>query len=312
MRTLAGESSQAPEVEKLFIEWRNDLPSQESQIIEEKEKCLRAEMCTSIMIAWSKRLNIKKVHYWLQRIENDPQLPPITLTAHTAIVEMYCQMREPAKAEAHVIGLEEAYQRKEVDSPPDIVMYNIVLKGWAAAANGKQAAAFFQHRINNPDIVSYNSVINAFCKEGNPDAAEEWAKLLVDLFCKDSNESIRPQPTTFGPILSAWRQSRDREAAVRAEKVLRWMLDLYKEKILLQKPDFRSYNTIVDCWNYHGGKYAGERAHKFLSSTEFRDDKKLQEKIRRIRLQRRTLKLGSDDKVVKSAKASDGGWPQLI
>jgi pentatricopeptide repeat protein len=57
-------------------------------------------------------------------------------------------------------------QAKDHASPPDVVMYNIVLNAWAKAKNAARARQLLESmttikRVPSPNAISYNTTINA-------------------------------------------------------------------------------------------------------------------------------------------------------
>ncbi|KAL3918529.1 MAG: hypothetical protein SGILL_004195, partial [Bacillariaceae sp.] len=280
MRTLSQDPSRSDDVEKMFLKWRSAvLQGIEGKVDNSNDL---ADMCTSLIVAWSKRTNMKKVKHWLQVIDKSPDLPPVNLTAQMAVVEALCQTKNSEGAEQFVLDIEAGHGKDSAGARPDTTMKNVVLKAWANAGNGERAAAFFKNHIEHPDIVSWNSVINAFCKAGEIDKAESWANSLVDKFHEESVGTPRPDSVTFTVILAAWRQSNDRNAAARAEHLLMKMQDLYERGTLLYRPNAKSYNVVLDAWEKSRLPEAGSRAQELLSSSPFQNDDKLVRKVKRI------------------------------
>jgi pentatricopeptide repeat protein len=280
MRILSQDPSKCDKVEEIFLKWRSEIVNSKKTLVEEVD--ILSDMCASIIVAWSKRVNLKKVRRWLQIINGSPDLPPLNLTAQMAVVQAYCQGRDPEGAEQFVVDIEASYKRDGIASLPDTTMKNVVLKAWVNEGDGRRAAEFFNNHIEEPDIVSWNSVINAFCKAGNVDEAELWANNLVNQFHENPVGTPRPDSATFTVILAAWRQSSNGNAAIRAEKVLSWMHDLFAKGILLYRPNAISYNVVLDTWEKSPLPDAGIRAHELLSTSSFHNDKKLVSKVKRI------------------------------
>jgi CRISPR/Cas system type I-B associated protein Csh2 (Cas7 group RAMP superfamily) len=84
--------------------------------------------------------------------------------------------------------------------------------------------------------------------------------------------------------LAAWRRSKNPNAAERAEKILRQMHQLYENDILLIKPNFKSYQTVLDTWEKSSQLDAAQKAEEFLlSSSDYKTDKRLVKKVRYIK-----------------------------
>jgi pentatricopeptide repeat protein len=290
MRAFAQEGSQAQAVEELFLQlqdeqsWKHKFNQNKSSAFDDEEQKLLAEMYGSMIVAWSKQGNAGRIKYWVEKLDIYPDGSlPLNLAAQIAIVTMYCNARDPIKAEKYVNELEAAFEKGEIVAPPDTIMCNMILNAWSQRNNGDRAASFFEQNIKEPDVVSYNTVINAFARQGNLTKSEQWAYELVASFCENSVESRRPQQATFTVILAGWRRSKDRNAAERATKVLMQMHQLYDNSILLHKPDFKSYQTVLDAWEKSSDRDAAQKAEEFLSSSsDFRDNKRLRSKVRNM------------------------------
>ena len=300
MRALAQEGSEAPDVEEIFLQfqdeqsWKEKFDQSNTSAFDDKEEKLVVEMYSSMIVAWSKQGNVnrrvkRRIKYWTEELEKYREGSlSLNLAAQVALVTMYCDARDPANAEQYVNGLELAYQKGRIVSPPDTIMCNMVLNAWAKQNNGLRAAAFFEERIQEPDAVSYNTVINAYARQGQLEKAEQWACKLIASFIENPDESRRPQQATFTVLLAAWRRSRHPNAAERAEKVLTQMQQLYDNNILLSKPNLKSYQTVLDTWEKSNDSDAAQKAENFLlSSSDFKTNKRLVEKMRYIKSRHR-------------------------
>jgi pentatricopeptide repeat protein len=203
------------------------------------------------------------------------------------VVQAYCQIRDPVKAEEFVLEMEASYKETNVDSLPDRAMKNVVLKAWANVGNGSRAYAFLRNHIQDADTISYNTVVSAFCQQGDLDQAENMARNLVETFLNDPVEMRRPDRGTFAIILAACRRSHEPNAAIRAEKILVHMNELFKRGVLLEGPNHKSYAVVLDTWEKSRREDAGERANALLSSSEFRNDTKLINQVRRVQAKTR-------------------------
>jgi pentatricopeptide repeat protein len=291
MRKLALDTSKSDLVEKMFLEWTSqhlaDQNLSATTIIEPTNQAIVQDMCTTVIVAWSKRVKMTKVRYWLDVIQRNPLLPPLSRIAQMNVVQAYCQRRDPVTAEAFVLEMVASYKESHVDSIPDLAMKNVVLKTWAREGNGSRAYAFLQNHIEDADTISYNTVTSAFCQQGDLDQAENLVRNFVDKFLEDPVETRRPDRGTFVILLAAWRRSLDPNAAVRAEAILGQMYELFERGILLEGPNYKSYAVVLDTWEKSPREDAGERAKALLSSSSFRNDTKLIDQVRRIQCKSR-------------------------
>ncbi|KAG7347484.1 PPR: pentatricopeptide repeat domain containing protein [Nitzschia inconspicua] len=285
MRKLAKDPSKSELVERMFMEWGHLLQDQEYpdlSLRDAKKQEIIGDMCTSLISVWASRNNMRKVMSWLQIIEASPILPPLSRIAQMNIVQAYCRMREPMRAEEFVLGMERSRDVNGVGELPDLIMKNVVLKAWANEGNGSRAALFLQNHIKDADITSQIAVINAYCLGGEMDQAEKFANELVKSYVEDPVESTRPERGMFAVLLAGWRRSQYPNAADRAEKLLLRMDELFHNGILLEKPNYKSYEVVLDTWEKSSHPDAGARALKLVSSSPFPRDKKLMERVRRI------------------------------
>jgi pentatricopeptide repeat protein len=300
LRALAQDASDAREVEDFFLElqdeptWAEKFDDNYASVFNNEEEKLVTEMYSSVIVAWSKQGTInrrvkRRIQYWENELKKyrDGALS-LNLAAQVALVTMYSGASDPLSCEEYVNELYRDYEIGKIACPPDTIMCNMVLNAWAKKSNGSRAAAFFEERINEPDAVSYNTVINAFARQGQLDKAEEWACKLIASFTEKSEESLRPQQSTFTVLLAAWRRSKDPSAGERAEKILRQMHQLYDSDILLSKPNSKSYQTVLDTWEKSSRIDAAQKAEELIvSSPDYNKDKKLLKKVKYIKSRHR-------------------------
>jgi len=301
IRALSQEKPDASEAEDLFLElrdepsWKEKFDQQHSDdsssVFSDEEEKIITEIYSSLVVAWSRQRNLnrkvkRRIEHWTRELDGyrDGALC-LNLAARVALVRMYREAGDPLGAEDYVVGLFRDHENGTIASPPDTMLCNMVLNAWAQKKNGLRAARFFRDRITDPDVVSYNTVINAYARQGQLDRAEEWACLLVSSFADHPVESRRPQQATFTVLLAAWRRSRHPDAAERAEKILRQMHELCDKGVLVGRPELKSYQTVLDTWEKSSQSDAAQRAEEFLRSAPnyFQTNQRLVEKVRYIR-----------------------------
>ena len=297
LRAVAQEGTDPNDVEDLFRQLHDDPSLAEkldhnhatSAFDEEGEKLI-IEMYSSLVVAWCKQNKInrrvkRRLQYWRNELSKygNGELS-LNIAAQVALVTLYCEAGDPLSCEEYVSDLYRSFEEGKIDSPPDTIMCNMVLNAWAKKGNGFRAAAFFEDRITEPDTVSYNTVINAFAREGKLEEAEQWAYKLIDSYIESPVESRRPHQATFTVILAAWRRSKDPKAAERAERILKYMHQLYDNSVLLSKPNLKSYQTVLDAWEKSSRIDAAQKAEDLLfSSSDFNTNTRLLEKVRYIK-----------------------------
>jgi pentatricopeptide repeat protein len=190
----------------------------------------------------------KRTLAWYDEWSNTttPNVPPPTRMVQTAVLSAYTQAKDAHGAETFLRQLEEQAQKGRA-SPPDVVMYNIVLNAWAKAKNASRARQLLEDMATKKvptNTMSYNTTINAHVRQGKMKRAECVAREFVESY----RSSGRPPPdlATFRSLLAGWTRSRDPKAAERAEQVLIWMRELHQEGILANLPDSRCYQMVLD------------------------------------------------------------------
>jgi pentatricopeptide repeat protein len=112
----------------------------------------------------------------------------------------------------------------------------------------EQRAKLTNNNALQPNIVTVNSVINAWAKNKELNAAERAEEILnwtEDLY-GTGNKNIKPDTIAYSTVINAYAGVGN---AVEAEKVLRRLLERYETT---KDPDLRptviSYNTTIDAW----------------------------------------------------------------
>ncbi len=117
------------------------------------------------------------------------------------------------------------------------------------------------NRLVEPDLVAYNSVINAWSKSGLRDAGEKSEVLLQRM----EELGLKPDRISFTSVISAWANSNDPTAGQRADLLLRRMLELCKQGNDDMHPNTITYNSVIDAWAKSGDLTAGKKAESLLS-----------------------------------------------
>ncbi len=148
-----------------------------------------------------------------------------------------------------------------------------------------------------PNTFTYNAVINALAKSGEPGAAARAERVLqnmVNRYRNGGNDDVKPTTINFNTVsnrqrgvdlvstkelrlsgrslllflvdqvLDAWAKSGGgRPAAERAEEILEWMDRLHKQGADV-KPDTITFNAVLDAWARSGDRMAPHRAEQIL------------------------------------------------
>jgi pentatricopeptide repeat protein len=114
-----------------------------------------------------------------------------------------------------------------------------------------------------PNVVSYNTVINAYAKAGNADRAEAILEEMHQDY-EQGNHDAKANVCSFNTVLSAWSRSGSAKGAERAEMILLRMKKLYESGKFDTKPDVISYSIILDCWAKSLSRGSAEKTEKIF------------------------------------------------
>ena len=160
---------------------------------------------------------------------------------------------------------------------PTIKTWNIVINAWAKSGvkdSGLRAEAILEELnswnrhlqehalpLVEPTEVTMVSVIDAWARSRHSKAPERVLSLL-----DQSVRSGKANSRAFNAVIQTLVQSnRGREAAVKAEEVLRMMLRLAENQPAL-KPSTRSYSVVINAWAKCESQEAAQRAHDMLTN----------------------------------------------
>lgn len=155
---------------------------------------------------------------------------------------------------------------------PNGITYNTCLNAYAKSneENAPQIAESILSRMElmfergdkhiQPSLISYSTVMNAYAKRGYPYKVESILNVMNERYAKGE---IREQPdiVMFNTAIAAWSKSNDPQAPLRAEKLLKAVMDHKK-----LKPKTITFNSVLMVWarNDIGGAVAISRAEAIL------------------------------------------------
>jgi pentatricopeptide repeat protein len=237
----------------------------------------------SMISAWARQGNIPMAMKWLNRMRKvgqDPDLATwnallaVHAKHHDGTAEATTTTTSPhngnvsaaEQAESILYQMKELYEQGHLKDPPNVISYSTVLDAWAQRAwNNPQAAQRAQQLLQRmeeqsshngngvvpaPNIISYNTVIQAHGRAGNPERAEQVFLGLLE------NDQVRPNEITITAVLSAWSHVGTWEAAERAERILKEIIPQ-----MGLRPDIFAYSACLACWaKIPNQKHAMERA----------------------------------------------------
>jgi pentatricopeptide repeat protein len=173
--------------------------------------------------------------------------------------------------------LESLHSQGYPDCQPDSYTFNIVMK---ALANCKEAGAaekasqllrrmeqsYDKGGTLQPDIFSYNIVLDAFSRVGDAESAE---KLLEQMYERSERGSIaKPNAHSYTAVLTAWARNGNEKATARAEELFNNFERKYAAGETDVQADTSCYNALINVWAKSGERKALYRVTQILSTME--------------------------------------------
>lgn len=133
-----------------------------------------------------------------------------------------------------------------------------------------------ERKSGNPEAVAttddYNNLLEGWlrskCGVGSAERCEQIVLEMEDRF-KQGDNTIQPDLQSFKTVLMAWKFSNAKFAAVRAQRVLEWMIRLAVDgenpSVL---PDADCFDIVLQQWSRSGAKDAPEKTEKLLIAME--------------------------------------------
>mmetsp|Transcript_37220 Transcript_37220/g.89094 ORF Transcript_37220/g.89094 Transcript_37220/m.89094 type:complete len:724 (+) Transcript_37220:152-2323(+) len=227
---------------------------------------------------------------WAEEAKRDPAAAEV---AQDLLTRMYERSKEDRKApvpttrtlnavllaNANTIAtgrgkkaLELLQMMERMDIVPDTYTFNIVMKSLANCgdAGASKKAKQFLSRMEqsssglHPDLLSYNTALDAFAKEGKSKSA---ARLLEEMV----NKSIQPDSHSYTTVLTAYANARSEEK-VWALKEAQDLFETIEISFASGQSDFRAntqvFNAYMNVWSKSGDRKALTRVTQLLSFME--------------------------------------------
>jgi pentatricopeptide repeat protein len=183
----------------------------------------------------------------------------------------------PDRAYAILTHVARVYEKNVTYVKPNIFCCSAVIIAYVKHGNAKRAEQTLLEQCERyemtkdpdllPNVLCFNSVINAWSKSGQPEAAHMAEALLQRMqdFAKSWNESsLFPDTVSFNSVLNAWARSKERDAPYKCEDVLQRMNSLYKQGYANCQPNVVSFDTVINCWAKSRIPEGPERAEAIL------------------------------------------------
>jgi pentatricopeptide repeat protein len=159
------------------------------------------------------------------------------------------------RADEIVRHMEELYEKGEIDTHPDTVHYSILCATWSKSGDKRAATRVVdilskmkqKDRAGTPNVRpntrTYNSCLDALCRAGETDKAEELLYHMLAL-TRDGDRDARPDAFSFNVVISGFTRSRKVGAGRRAESILDRFIE-FSEEYPSVRPDIRSFTHII-------------------------------------------------------------------
>ena len=170
------------------------------------------------------------------------------------------QLGAAARAQELFQRIEALHQEGYYAVAPDVVSLNSVFNAWAQSneefAAEKALQLLHANESLEPNVISFNTIIWAFAKRG---AAVEAHDLLHKM---ESDYGLQPDIISFNSLLYAYAQANQPD---RAESLLKEMM-----RGLTAKPNTISFNTVLLAWSKSNANHTKvcKRAEELLKHME--------------------------------------------
>lgn len=122
-----------------------------------------------------------------------------------------------------------------------------------------------------PTTLDYNIMLNLWVRSGEGVfAAERCEQILTTMQeVHESNGAVQPNLESFKAILLAWKYSNVPFKTYRAQRILEWMIRLYREgKNDLALPDSECFEIVLQLWSRSDDPEATTKAERLLGEMD--------------------------------------------
>jgi pentatricopeptide repeat protein len=268
------------------------LRATQERFLQGEEDCrLNSRSYTAVLDAFARRGQSESAEAILEEMckdfANGNRNAKPDVVSYTTVLSAWSRSQShnaPERAEAILSRMWELYKSKAGGGQPvkpNVVSYTCVIDCWAKSAKkygAQRAEALLRemqrlskeegHSDLTPGFRTYNTVLNAFARRGQPENAEAILDEMYREYITGRNPSCKPTVVSYTTLMNAWGKSHLPEAPARAEDILANMWELYQEKNFDTKPDMASYTCVADCWAKSRDKAAGDWAEAVLREAE--------------------------------------------
>jgi pentatricopeptide repeat protein len=151
---------------------------------------------------------------------------------------------------------------------PDTVQFGPVLDAWAksgdqdAAQKARGILELMKRERVQPDVTSYNIVINVLANDGRNESLKEAETILHEL---EVDPRLMADTFSYNTVLKAYSKNAQTDLA---EKLARHWHSEYKRRRTKYQPDVYTYSNIINAWARSYCEDAGSKAESILNWME--------------------------------------------
>eukprot|EP00797_Seminavis_robusta_P028753 Sro565_g167580.2 (559) ;mRNA; r:19740-21416 len=216
----------------------------------------------SLISAWAKVGDVHKaaeVLATLMSAKLDAANVEMHMIAFSSVLDAYARAKDPRGAERLLRNMEQS------GITPNTVCYNSVINAWAKEGSpvaGQEAERILQDMQDNtsvtPNVRTFNSVIHAYARSRNGgESAERLLRVLQEMARHHPDRRLKPDAITFNSAMNAFAKEGNPQ---QAENLLEEM----KQEGGNISPSVVSYNACLEAWSRSGHPDSGEKADQYL------------------------------------------------
>jgi len=121
--------------------------------------------------------------------------------------------------------------------------------------------------VVRPNAITYNSVLNAYARQGDVEGATEVFEMMKNDF-RSGNTGAKPQVQTYNILINAWSKSNKEDAPQQAESLLKEIVRTQSEGKFEhgEGPDIITYSAVINCYSKSRARDGPSRARKLLET----------------------------------------------
>ena len=195
--------------------------------------------------------------------------------SYTSVMSLLTTNRRALEGQEILLQMEKMQKKSNIEKlKPDTITYNTVMACWANSGSpdaGERAQDILDKMSATPNRKSFNAVLLAHAKSGNPSKAQDTLNKMYEHWEKNGDEEMKPDVRTYTTVMNAWGRSSLPDAPEKAFEILRKMnenYDVTKDKSI--KPNKFSYTAVLDAFAYSSLKNGALRAEELLNEMKIK------------------------------------------